>query len=457
MEEGGKNGTLVDEKTSIGDRSNNNSEEVKNSLKNSEEVKNNVHKHTRLSLRSLSMNRSDNSPAKNGRKTSRDRTSKLESNKSLSSLNSQDSLGESDSPNKTPGGRFYKAVRIGRGTRNLLDKWKSQSKDAEPSAETSSDGDHIPAGGSKKNSSAENSEEVVDPVKKSSWSEHVWSTFIHRGFSDDVTENKKPIVGKDLLTEFQKDKFKYFFYHVLDLNTDHVISIEDFLKLNDRIKHYMDWSVNTLQFLALKEVHGVFLEYFLSTAAILKASQGNDGDWDPFPQAPQPELRCCVTIEEWLDVWGATVGNARKINDFPMWLQYYPKILFDTINRSGSGKISKNELQLFYTAFLDVGTLGEKKIEVITEKAYAAMTANGDVILDFHIYKLSFLNFLLGKQPNGPGQFIFGTVTPASGSRLFTVDYSALTVVDNEDKERGKECFTPDLLAGGGDRKSIIV
>ena len=269
MEEGTKNGSLVDKKVEK-DRSNNNSEEVKN-----------VHKHTRLSLRSLSMNRSD-SPAKNGRKT----VNKLESNKSLSSLNSQDSLGDCDSP-KTPGGRFYKAVRIGRGTKNLLDKWKSHSKDAEPAAETSSD-DPLSGGGSRKNTSAENSEEVVDPVKKSSWSEHVWSTFIHRGFSDDVTENKKPIVGKDLLTEFQKDKFKYFFYHVLDLNTDHVISIEDFLKLNDRIKHYMDWSVNTLQFLALKEVHGVFLEYFLSTAAILKASQG--GDWDPFPQAPQNKI-----------------------------------------------------------------------------------------------------------------------------------------------------------------------
>ena len=31
-------------------------------------------------------------------------------------------------------------------------------------------------------------------------------------------------------------------------------------------------------------------------------------------------------------------------------------------------------------------------------------------ICSYHIYKLSFLNFLLGKQPNGPGQFMFGTV-----------------------------------------------
>ena len=38
-----------------------------------------------------------------------------------------------------------------------------------------------------------------------------------------------------------------------------------------------------------------------------------------------------------------TVGTAvsRKMDDLPMWLQYYPKILFDTINRSGTGVITK--------------------------------------------------------------------------------------------------------------------
>ena len=57
-------------------------------------------------------------------------------------------------------------------------------------------------------------------------------------------------------------------------------------------------------------------------------------------------------------MWGETVGRARKISDLPMWLQYYPKTLFDTINRSGSGVISKKELKLFYTAFIDAGKLG---------------------------------------------------------------------------------------------------
>lgn len=64
--------------------------------------------------------------------------------------------------------------------------------------------------------------------------------------------------GKQLLTRFQQQKFRHFFYHVLDLNSDHVISQEDFDGLNDRVRHYMDWSVNTLYFLALREVGSFF-------------------------------------------------------------------------------------------------------------------------------------------------------------------------------------------------------
>ena len=46
-------------------------------------------------------------------------------------------------------------------------------------------------------------------------------------------------------------------------------------------------------------------------------------------------------------------------------------------------------------------------------------------------YQLSFLNFLLAKQPNGPGQFMFGmveTVAPTS----FTIDCSLVKEGDTE-------------------------
>ena len=49
----------------------------------------------------------------------------------------------------------------------------------------------------------------------------------------------------------------------------------------------------------------------------------------------EPEPRTCVTIDEWIDVWGSIVGNAKKMDDLPMWLQYYPRALFDIVNRTG--------------------------------------------------------------------------------------------------------------------------
>ena len=73
--------------------------------------------------------------------------------------------------------------------------------------------------------------------------------------------------GKILLSEFQTDKFIHFFYHVLDLNSDHVISQEDFDGLNSRVRHYMDWSINNPQYLTLNEVHTLFIDYFLLNSA----------------------------------------------------------------------------------------------------------------------------------------------------------------------------------------------
>ena len=111
--------------------------------------------------------------------------------------------------------------------------------------------------------------------------------------------------------------------------------------------------------------------------------------------------------------------------------------------------ISKKELKLFYTAFLDAGRLGDRKLGELTDKSYSAMTSNGDVQLSFHMYKLSFLNFLLGKQPNGPGQFMFGIVeTEEDVPTLFPIDYSALTFPKEEgEMEDRSKATRGDILS----------
>ena len=283
------------------------------------------------------------------------------------------------------------------------------------------------------------------------WKEHTWSTFIARAEEEEVEAPQ----GKVLLSSFQVDKFVHFFYHVLDVNRDHVISQEDFDDLNDRVRHYMDWSINNINFLTLNEVHSLFIQYFLSQA--VKFVPKDDGfdfcDFKgPGEEESMPE-KVSVSIEEWVEVWGETVGKARKMDDLPMWLQYYPKTLFDTINRSGSGIVSKKELKLFYTAFLDAGKMEEDALVLLTDKSYSAMTSNGEVELNFHMYKLSFLNFLLGRQPNGPGQWIFGEVERSTEEGLvFEIDYKALFSKGEE-----REIFSQEKLEEKSNRKSIIV
>ena len=182
-------------------------------------------------------------------------------------------------------GKWHQAVKLGKGTKDLLKKWKTNSATFDLSTSHDRETTEEPMIPLKK---AENSVMEKD-TKKSTWSEHVWSTFIHRGYSDEVTDKEDKPHGGELLTDFQRDKFKYFFYHVLDLNTDHVISEEDFIKLDDRIKHYMDWSVNTVQFLAIQEVHAALLDSFLSTSADITANK-NHGEWDSIPPNREPEV-----------------------------------------------------------------------------------------------------------------------------------------------------------------------
>ena len=297
---------------------------------------------------------------------------------------------------------------------------------------------------------------VLEEEKKatSGWKEHTWSTFIARAEEEELEAPQ----GKVLLSGFQKDKFVHFFYHVLDVNRDHVISQEDFDDLNDRVRHYMGWNANNPNYLTLNEIHSLFIQYFLTQA--VKFAPKDDGfDFCDFKgpgeeeEEEKVEEKSSVSIEEWVEVWGETVGKARKMDDLPMWLQYYPKTLFDTINRSGSGIVSKKELKLFYTAFLDAGKMEEDALVLLTDKSYSAMTSNGEVELNFHMYKLSFLNFLLGRQPNGPGQWIFGEVERSTEEGLvFEIDYKALFSRGEE-----REIFSQEKLEEKSNRKSIIV
>lgn len=122
------------------------------------------------------------------------------------------------------------------------------------------------------------------------------------------------------------------------------------------------------------------------------------------------------------------------------------KVLFQVINRSGSGSITKNELNCFYSSVL---CLDKTSINQILDEAFKAMTSNGDHPLKYHAYKLCFSNYLLGRYPNGPGHHILGAPTNPMSSILFPVDYTALNAQPED-----METYQPDQISY---RRSVVV
>ncbi|KAK8400253.1 hypothetical protein O3P69_003155 [Scylla paramamosain] len=261
-------------------------------------------------------------------------------------------------------------------------------------------------------SGSTDSERAGHRSKKGTWSVHVWTTWVRRPFEDD--DDLQPTEGKIYLSDFQVEKFTYYFTDVFDHNKDRVITIEDIHALNERMRHYAGWSEDNEYYLTMKEIHADFFECLLEHVGKIEPEYGFEFDVDRIPDR--------VQMYQWLNMWGNLVHGARAMVDFPIWLQILPKILFKVINRRDDGIVSYEELRSFYAMFIK---LPEDQVENITEEAYRALTSSGDFPLTERVYLMAFANFLLGKTPHGPGKYIFGGFKDSEVGQ-FQIDYSCL-------------------------------
>lgn len=53
-----------------------------------------------------------------------------------------------------------------------------------------------------------------------------------------------------------------------------------------------------------------------------------------------------ITKEGWLSKWAQLVSGAKNLSDFPLWLQYFAKVLFQVINRSGMYDLALNSYRM---------------------------------------------------------------------------------------------------------------
>ncbi|EFA12043.2 uncharacterized protein LOC103314771 isoform X1 [Tribolium castaneum] len=295
-------------------------------------------------------------------------------------------------------------------TKDLLKRWRTL-----PEIET------------EKGKNDENVEK--DEHSDSGWSVHVWTTWVDRFSIESEADNKENCQ----LTPTQNNKFSHFFSCLLDHDQDNLISEQDFETLIERLRHFADWSINSPEFNILREVERGFIETFLCDISDEKLGFTLNGE-------------VYLTKDGWLHKWSQLTFGSKNLCDFPIWLQFFVKVLFQVINRCGSGIITRDELSAFYSSVLGLDTV---KVGEILDIAYQAMTSNGDHPLIYKAYRLCFANYLLGRYPNGPGQYILGAPPNALSSAMFPVDYSALNT-QPEDLEQ----YAPDQKTN---RRSVIV
>ncbi|XP_045504251.1 uncharacterized protein LOC123700922 [Colias croceus] len=279
--------------------------------------------------------------------------------------------------------------------------------------------------------------------KQHGWSVHVWTTWVNR-CSEDLEcldlEEEQPLAQ---LSPVQTDKMTLFFTELLDHDRDDVICDQDFDNFFEKLAHFADWSPNSSEFHILLEVKREFIEHFLNPLPT---------KWAELPYYRRvcgPEaggLPGRTTLEGWLARWALLLSELNKFADLPLYLQYFCKILFHVIDRAGVGEITKDALASFYRSVIG---LPATRVDEIIGTAYDRMTSNTYLILDYGTFVHCYINWLMGKNPNGPGQWLLVPPKDSLPQPPFPVDYSALNT------EPAKlEPYAPDKKTN---RHSVIV
>ncbi|PZC76940.1 hypothetical protein B5X24_HaOG203984 [Helicoverpa armigera] len=273
----------------------------------------------------------------------------------------------------------------------------------------------------------------------------ILSTWVNR-CSEDLEcldlEDEQPLAQ---LSSMQTDKMTLFFTELLDHDRDDVIIDTDFDQFFERLAHFADWSPNSSEFHILLEVKREFIDHFINPLPAKWADL-------PYyrrvcgPESSGINIPGRTTLEGWLARWALHLSEMKRFTDLPLYLQYLCKILFHVVDRTSSGAITKPALAAFYRSVIG---LNATRVDEIIDTAFDRMTSNGYLILDYGTYVHCFTNWLMGKNPNGPGQWVLVPPKDSLPQPPFPVDYSALNT------EPAKlEPYAPDKKTN---RHSVIV
>merc|ERR1739844_457683 len=120
------------------------------------------------------------------------------------------------------------------------------------------------------------------------------STVVRPNYGSKGTDNITDLAELEgLLSPFQVEKLTYFFNQFFDFNMDGKIDAADFEGLNERLRKVA-------------------------------------GSWEE-ALAPSKVVVASVSLSSWLHMWARMCKGSAGIDDFPIWVQLIPRVIFNVI------------------------------------------------------------------------------------------------------------------------------
>merc|ERR1711934_384000 len=151
---------------------------------------------------------------------------------------------------------------------------------------------------------------------------------------------------KGLLSDFQVEKLTYFFTQFFDHDKNGMIDARDFEGLNERLRLVAGWELDDQEYLAMVDNNRVFLECLLDQAMAEKDTEGLENrSWEE-AMAPSKMVMDSVCLSSWLHLWARLSKGSHGIDDFPIWVQLIPRMIFNIIcAKNDEAAISREPLR----------------------------------------------------------------------------------------------------------------
>jgi len=182
------------------------------------------------------------------------------------------------------------------------------------------------------------------------------------------------------LNDFQLKKVENVYVNLYDSNKDGIIDEKDFTDAIEKISTLHHWGKNDEQYGKAK---ATLNEIWVGLKGCADKNKDN-----------------IVQLQEWINMWNATIDSINAGGAFPDWQQKYMEFMFYANDTSGDGFIDRGEYVTIQTLF------GNNEAD--SNKAFDKLTEGTNGMISKEDFQKLWHEYFTSTDASQKGNFLFG-------------------------------------------------